>query len=57
MFLITADIGFPLVRLISLAAITNIIYVLFPPLDSHMARGSEERNPLLWRVWGRWWCG
>ena len=47
MFLIIADIGFPLVGLISLVAIRNIIYILQPPPDSHMARGSGERNPLL----------
>ena len=47
MFLIIADIGFPLVGLISLVAIMNIIYILHAPLDSHMARGSEESNPLL----------
>jgi hypothetical protein len=47
MFLIIGDIGFPLVGLISLVAIRNIIYILHPPLDAHMARGSGESNPLL----------
>lgn len=46
MFLIIDYIVFPLVGLISLVAIRNIIYTLQPPLDSHMARGSEESATL-----------
>jgi hypothetical protein len=46
MFLIIDDIAFPLVGLISLVAIRDIIYTLHPPLDSHMARATEEGNPL-----------
>jgi hypothetical protein len=46
MFLIIEYIEFPLVGLISLVATRNIIYTLQPPLDSHMARGSEERATL-----------
>lgn len=56
MFLIIDYIEFPLVGLISLVAIRNIIYTLQPPLDSHMARGSEESATLYcerhWREGG-----
>jgi hypothetical protein len=47
MFLIIEYIGFPMVGLISPVAIRNIIYILHPPSDSHMARGTVESNPLL----------